>query len=366
MMSLIIGLGVILILVILFLIFRVSRLVGVAKGKDPLKIGRSNSINAALFLIFMIVSLVSFFWYSFAFFNDYTLPVASIHGKLTDKLFWITMAVTVAAFVIISIIMFVFIYKYQYKEGYQAKYFPDNHYLELAWTIIPAIVLAVLIFTGLRAWNDITGVASKDAEVIELIGQQFAWTVRYPGKDKELGPVNFKLIDNVGNEFGLDLSDKKSFDDFKSLELHLPVNKEILLKIRAKDVLHSVFLPHFRVKMDAVPGMPTQFKFVATLTTQEMREKLGNPNFNYELACAEICGKGHFSMRLPVVVDDDETYAKWKASQDAWLKQNPDYIKIVPEELKEAARVIAGIQAEPAVVKPAEGSVEKVAEADTK
>jgi len=158
------------------------------------------------------------------------------------------------------------------------------------------------------------------------------------------------LIDNVGNEFGLDLSDKNSFDDFKSLELHLPVNKEILLKIRAKDVLHSVFLPHFRVKMDAVPGMPTQFKFVATLTTQEMRDKLSNPNFNYELACTEICGKGHFSMKMPVVVDDDETYAKWKASQESWLKQNPDYLKRVPEELKEAAKVIAGIATEPVAV----------------
>lgn len=359
MMSLIIGLSVILILFILFLIFRVSSLVGVAKGKDYNKIGTSNKVNAFLFIVFMVVSFASFFWYSVVFFEDYTLPIASEHGKLTDTLFWITMAVTVVAFSIISFIMFVFIYKYQYKEGYKAKYFPDNHYLELAWTIIPAIVLAVLIFTGLRAWNDITGPASKDAEVIEMIGQQFAWTVRYPGKDKELGKVNFKLIDNDGNEFGLDLNDKNSFDDFKSLELHLPVNKEILLKIRAKDVLHSVFLPHFRVKMDAVPGMPTQFKFIATLTTQEMREKLGNPNFNYELACTEICGKGHFSMKMNVVVDDDETYAKWKASQETWLKQNPDYLNRVPAALREAARVIAGMASEP---ETAQVSVQTVAE----
>lgn len=359
MMSLIIGLSVILILFILFLIFRVSSLVGVAKGKDYNKIGTSNKVNAFLFIVFMVVSFASFFWYSIVFFEDYTLPIASEHGKLTDTLFWITMAVTVVAFSIISFIMFIFIYKYQYKEGYKAKYFPDNHYLELAWTIIPAIVLAVLIFTGLRAWNDITGPAAKDAEVIEMIGQQFAWTVRYPGKDKELGKVNFKLIDNDGNEFGLDLNDKNSFDDFKSLELHLPVNKEILLKIRAKDVLHSVFLPHFRVKMDAVPGMPTQFKFIATLTTQEMREKLGNPNFNYELACTEICGKGHFSMKMNVVVDDDETYAKWKASQETWLKQNPDYLNRVPAGLKEAARVIAGIASEP---EAAQVSVQTVAE----
>ncbi|SHH73485.1 cytochrome c oxidase subunit 2 [Chryseolinea serpens] len=349
MMSLIIILGVVLILGILYMIFRVGNLVSIAKGGvvDE-KSSTANKVNAALFIVFMVGSLGLFFWYSFSHFHEYTLPVASVHGKHTDNLFWITMWVTVIAFVIISIVMFVFIYQYQYKEGRKAKYFPDNHYLELAWTIIPAIVLAVLIFTGLRAWNDITSPASKDAEVIELVAQQFAWTARYPGvKDKELGKVSYKLIDNFGNEFGLDLSDKHSFDDFKSLELHLPVDQEILLKIRAKDVLHSVFLPHFRVKMDAVPGMPTQFKFKATKTTQEMRDELGNPNFNYELACTEICGRGHFSMKMPVVVESQEAYERWKASQEAWLKQNPGYLDKVPAALKEAAMIQAGMQKDP-------------------
>jgi cytochrome c oxidase subunit 2 len=131
------------------------------------------------------------------------------------------------------------------------------------------------------------------------------------------------------------------------LELHLPVNKEILLKIRAKDVLHSVFLPHFRVKMDAVPGMPTQFKFTVTKTTEEMRTDLNNPNFNYELGCAEICGRGHFSMKMIVVVETEAEYEKWKASQEAWLKQNPDYLKKVPDALKEAAMINAGLQDDP-------------------
>ena len=126
-----------------------------------------------------------------------------------------------------------------------------------------------------------------------------------------------------------------------------PVDKEILLKIRAKDVLHSVFLPHFRVKMDAVPGMPTQFKFKATKTTQQMRDELGNPNFNYEMACAEICGRGHFSMKMAVVVEDEESYERWKASQEAWLKQNPDYLKNVPDALKEAAMIKAGMEKDP-------------------
>ncbi|MCD9017453.1 cytochrome c oxidase subunit II [Parachryseolinea silvisoli] len=347
MMSLIIVLGVVLVLGILFLIFRISTLVGIAKGKKEELVSPNNGIHAVLFVVFLVGSLALFFWYSITRFHLYTLPIASVHGKETDRLFWITMAITVIAFVIISIIMFVFLYQYRYNPARRAKFFPDNHYLELTWTIIPAIVLALLIFTGLRTWNDITGPASKDAEVVELIAQQFAWTARYPGvKDKSLGKVNYKLIDAV-NEFGLDLSDKNSFDDFKSLELHLPVGQEVLLKIRAKDVIHSVFLPHFRVKMDAVPGMPTQFKFKATKTTEQMRDELGNPNFNYELACTEICGRGHFSMKMSVIVEEQEAYERWKASQEAWLKQNPDYLNKVPAELKEAAMIKAGMQADP-------------------
>lgn len=348
MMSLIIGFGVILVLYILYLIFRVGNLVTVAKGPEDDRVDSANGVHALLFIIFMIVSLGGFFWYSYTFFDDYTLPLASEHGVKIDSVFWITMGVTVVAFSIISIVMFIFLYKYQYSRDRKAKYYPDNHYLELTWTIIPAIVLAILIFTGLRAWNEITDPASKDAETIELVAQQFAWTARYPGvKDNTLGRYSFRMIDNSGNEFGLDLSDKNTFDDFKSLELHLPKGREILLKIRAKDVLHSVFLPHFRVKMDAVPGMPTQFKFLATKTTEEMRDEIGNQNFNYELACTEVCGRGHFSMKMNVFVHSEEDYERWKQAQEPWLKQNPDYLKRVPAELQDAAMIKAGFKDDP-------------------
>lgn len=342
-MSLIIGLGVVLVLAILYLIFRIGNLVGLVKGsKDD--VSSWNTLNAYLFMFFMIGSLVAFVWYSVAHFDSYNLPVASEHGAVTDYLFWITMVITVVAFVIITIVMFWFTFKYRYSEGRKASFVSDDHRLEIVWTVIPAIVLALLIFSGLRAWNDITGPASKDAVVIELIGQQFLWTARYPGvKDAQLGKHNYKMID-ASNEFGLDLSDKNTFDDFKSLELHLPKGKEVQLMIRAKDVLHSVFLPHFRLKMDAVPGMHTTFKFIPTKSTADMREETGNPNFNYEMACTEICGRGHFSMRFPVFVHDSvEDYEKWMASQEAWLKQNPEYLERVPVELREAAMIKAGI-----------------------
>lgn len=344
-MSLIIGLGVILVLFILYLIFRIGNLVGLVKGSKETE-DSGNDIHGYLFMAFMIIGLGVFFWYSYVHFDKYVLPVASEHGALTDSLFWITMGITVVAFALISIVMFWFTYKYRYDKNRRASFFPDSHTLEIVWTVIPAIVLALLIFRGLRVWNDITAPASEQAEVIELIGQQFAWTARYPGvKDHQLGEVNYKLIDAV-NEFGLDLTDKNSYDDFKALELHLPKGKEVLLKIRAKDVLHSVFLPHFRVKMDAVPGMYTNFKFTPTKSTQDMRNETGNPEFNYEMACTEICGKGHFSMRFPVVVDEPADYEKWKAEQQSWLKLNPDYLTKVPANLREAAMIKSGLPIE--------------------
>jgi len=344
-MNWIIWLGALLVLVILYMIFKIGNLVGLVKGKKDEDFSIYwNNFNAYMMMAFMIFGLGGFFWYSFTYFNEYTLPeAASIHGVITDNLFWVTMWVTVVAFVIIFVVMFWFTFAYRYEKGRKAAFFADNHKLEILWTVVPAIVLALLVFKGLRVWNDITAPASKDAVVVEMVGQQWLWMARYPGsKDLTLGQHNFKLID-ASNEFGLDLTDKNSFDDFKSLELHIPVDQEILLKIRAKDVLHSVFLPHFRVKMDAVPGVQTHFKFTATKTTDQMREELNNPKFNYEMACTEVCGRGHFSMKFPVVVDSQEDYQKWMKSQDSWLKMNPEYLKYVPAELKEAAMIKAGI-----------------------
>jgi cytochrome c oxidase subunit 2 len=103
--------------------------------------------------------------------------------------------------------------------------------------------------------------------------------------------------------------------------------------------------------MDAVPGMSTHFKFVATKSTAEMRTETGNPNFNYELACTEICGKGHFSMKFLVVVDEAADYEKWKSEQVSWLKQNPDYRKFVPEKYREMADIKSGISSGDVAVK---------------
>lgn len=346
MFEVIIAIGALLLLIILFTLFRISTLVNVVKGTDKKWVSKSNSVNAALMLLFMIGSFGLFFWYSWTYFEDYTLPVASEHGVLTDQLFWVTTAVTGVVFVITNILLFYFSFKYQHKEGERAKFYPDNTKLELMWTVVPAIVLSVLVFTGLKAWNDITSEASDEAEIVEIMGYQFAWGVRYPGtKDDVLGNYDYKLI-NATNQFGMDLTDENSYDDFMPLEIHLPVGKEVLLNIRARDVLHSVFIPHLRVKMDAVPGMPTNFKFTPTKTTEDMRTELGDPEFDYFITCTEICGRGHFSMKLKLVIEEEADYEAWKAKQPTWLSLNPEFLEEVPADKRELAKIKAGIETE--------------------
>lgn len=332
----IISATVILLLVIFFLLMRVGSLLSILKGSYVKRVGSSNSMNAALFPIFFVVGLGLIFWYSGKASEFYLPKSASEHGIITDGLFWLITVIIMIAFVATNFLLFFFPYKYQYNENRKAYFYPDNHKLEIIWTIIPAIVLTVLVIFGYKTWTDITAPAPKDAIVLEITGKQFNWIVRYPGKDGKLGTYNYKLIDAT-NEVGIDFSDKSSFDDFLPREIHIPKGRPVQFKIRARDVLHSVFLPHFRQKMDAVPGMPTTFWFTPIYTTDEMKSITGKSDFKYELACTEVCGKGHFGMKFLLVVDEPEDFEKWYGTQEAFLKKNPDYLATVPLELKNLA-----------------------------
>ncbi|WP_031528339.1 cytochrome c oxidase subunit II [Dyadobacter crusticola] len=320
----------------------VSKLQGVLKGinkAESTEVDTSgNKINGAMFIIVLLIGAVSITW-SYLHAREFFLPEASsIHGRRTDDLFWFSMGILTIPFILVNFLIFFFAWKYQHKKNHRATFYPENHRLELIWTIVPAIVMALLVFTGWKAWSDITSDAPRDAEVIEITGKQFNWIARYSGvSDNKLGNYNYKLIDPQ-NEVGIDLSDENSFDDFTNpSELHIPVNRPVLLKIRARDVLHSVFIPHMRVKMDAVPGMPTKFWFVPDKTTAEMRAELGDPKFDYEIACAEVCGQGHFSMKMRLVVEDETSYKKWCAEQATFLQTYPEYLAKVPENLKAKA-----------------------------
>jgi cytochrome c oxidase subunit 2 len=252
---------------------------------------------------------------------------------------YITFLITGFVFVITQVLLFFFAFKYRHKKNRKAYYFPINYRLEIIWTAIPAITFIGLFILGYRASKTILSPADPEAQHIEIMGQQFSWMVRYPGEDQKLGDFDFRLVDTENN-MGINFADKASLDDFIPMQMVLPVNTPVELKIRSRDVIHSVFLPHFRVKMDAVPGMPTRFKFTPTITTEEMREKLEDPDFDYELACTELCGRGHFSMKMMVKVVEQEEFANWYANQDPWLTKHPEYLAKVPKSLKQTAYAI--------------------------
>ncbi len=324
MTNLILALAGVLILVILFLLFRIQSLVGIVKGSDK-RVDSGNQVNALLMLLVPLAGLIAVIWYTPIAAKEFLPEAASEHGLVTDRLFWITIWVISAMFVITNFGLFWFSYRYQYSEKRKASFYHDNPQLEVFWTIVPAVIMALLVFYGWKAWSDIMVDPPEEATEIEIMGKQFAWLVRYPGADLKMGPHDYRLIDDAaGNDFGIDFEKEQSFDDFSPREMHVKVGHPVVLKIRARDVLHSVFAPHFRLKMDAVPGMPTQFVFTPTKTTAQMREELGDPEFNYEIACTEVCGRGHFAMRYILVVDEEQAYDQWYAEQTPILENNPD------------------------------------------
>ncbi|MDI9356037.1 MAG: cytochrome c oxidase subunit II [Chitinophagaceae bacterium] len=320
-------LGILFTILIIFILAKISKVTDILKGtqnKDE-KDTKSNKVNAFLMMLFLFLGIAFFAWYSFTHFKSYDLPLASAHGKETDFLFWSTIAIISVAFIITHIILFGFSWKYQYKKLYRAKYYPENHTLEFIWTIIPAIVLTFLIISGLDTWQKITGKAPEDAVEIEVMAYQFAWVSRYPGKDNQLGKYHFRLTDSE-NRMGIDFSDKASYDDFIPREIHIPKGKNVKFNVRSRDVIHSFYLPHFRAQINAVPGLPTTFWLLPTKSTEDMRKETGNPEFNYELVCNKICGKGHFSMKYIVIVDEPKEYEKWLLEQTPWIEKNPSYV----------------------------------------
>jgi cytochrome c oxidase subunit 2 len=229
---------------------------------------------------------------------------------------WITLAVTGVVFLLTQVLLFWFAYKYQYKETRTVYYFPHNNKLELIWTVVPAIFLTVLVGFGLFYWFKITGDAPKDSQIVEITGKQFNWMMRYPGKDNVLGRKNYRLTDaSNGNALGVDWEDAASHDDIEATEMHLVVGKPVQLVINAQDVIHDVGLVHFRLKMDAVPGIPTTLWFTPKYTTAQMKEITGNKDFVYEISCDQMCGSGHYSMRGVIVVETQEEYDAWISSK---------------------------------------------------
>ncbi len=274
---------------------------------------QETSKNAFGLYAFMIVGIFIFF-YLIHIYMPLTLPeAASVHGVETDFLLNVNFIVIIIVFVLTQIALGWCVWKYKYKKGHKAYFYPHNNTIEIIWTIVPTIVLAGLVITGLKTWNNITQSQHKDGMNIQIYAKQFNFVIRYSGQDNALADSYFR---NITDENPLGVKREQSAkDDQLASELHLVVNQPIMLHLNSRDVIHSMYLPHFRTQMNAVPGMTTTFYFVPTITTAEMRKKLNDPKFDYVLLCNKICGVSHYLMNMKVIVESPEDFKKWIKGQ---------------------------------------------------
>lgn len=322
-------------------IFQLSQ---VNKGDDSqIANDKDNRFNGKLMLYFMVF-FYAFLIYGFWKWSKVLLPeAASEHGQNIDLLMLISMVIIMVVLVITQFLLHYFAFKYHGRKDQRAVFYADNDKLEFIWTIIPVIVLAGLIIYGLFTWTDIMNIKEDDdALVVELYAKQFTWEARYAGEDNILGDANVRFIEGV-NTLGIDPSDPDGMDDIVTRELRLPVGRKVIFKMRSQDVLHSAYMPHFRAQMNTVPGMITQFAFVPTITTEEMRQnpdivaKVENINeiraqrsielaaqgeeplepyeFDYMLLCNKICGASHYNMQMKIIVETEEDFNAWLAEQ---------------------------------------------------
>lgn len=335
----------------------------------------ANKFNAGLMFLSIFVYFGFVIW-QMVVWGPYMLPeAASEHGASVDTLFAVNWMIILPVFFIVHLLLFSFASKYYYRKGQKAYYFTHDNKLEFIWTIVPSITLAGIIIFGLITWNKIQTTEDEDPLVVELYAKQFDWTARYTGNDNVLGNANYLLVSGTNplgvmteisideklaeyaegiakletslemvmpddkreekeekialyNRFVARILDMKNTkgdinagadDRIVKGELHLPIGKEVEFLIRAQDVIHSAFMPHFRMQMNAVPGEITRFVMKPTITTEEMRSKLGDPEFNYILLCNKICGAAHYNMQMDVIVESQAEY-------DIWIKEQKTVI----------------------------------------
>jgi cytochrome c oxidase subunit II len=245
---------------------------------------------------------------------------ASTYAPEIDNMFHLIMWITGVIFVVVELMLVYFLWRYRHREGRKAHYTHGNNRVEVVWTILPALICVMLALLSRRIWDQIKENMPHEGLEIHVTGEQFAWNIRYPGPDGKFDTA----------------------DDILTLnQLHFPVGKPVIVTLTSKDVIHSFFLPEFRVKQDAVPGMHTKIWFE------------GNKVGNWEIACAELCGLGHFRMKGFVTVETSENFQKWLAEQAAEQSTGQ------PQAAQDAPKKEIAPAAAPAAAVSAAGSAEK-------
>jgi cytochrome c oxidase subunit II len=241
--------------------------------------------------------------------------LASIHGGQIDGLIAWTHVFMLVLFVGWGSFFVYTLFRFHRSRNPVANYAGvkshTSSYLEAG---VAVVEMVLLLGFAIPLWAARVDRIPPESEslVVQVTGEQFAWNVHYPGPDGKFGHTDIKLLDLQSNPLGIDRSDPAAKDDVTTLnQFYLPVNKPVIVKLRSKDVIHSFGVPELRVKQDAIPGLTIPIWFVANVTTEEMRTRLGKPEFQYEIACAQLCGLGHYRMRGFVTVQTAEDFQKW-------------------------------------------------------
>jgi cytochrome c oxidase subunit II len=258
-------------------------------------------MRLVLVLVLLVVGTLVFHWLSPWWFT----PLAS-NWSAVDTTIDITFYITGFVFVAVNLFMALAIYRYRHRADRKAHYEPENKKLETWLTVITSVGVVAMLAPGLAVWADFVDVP-EDADIVEVMGEQWQWSYRFPGKDGQLGKVNARLI-GPDNPFGMTTDDPTGADDVlvRSNELHLPVDRPVKLNLRSRDVLHNFAVPQFRVKMDMVPGQVSYVWFTPTVEGK------------YDVLCMELCGIAHYTMRGYVVVEDKAAFDDWLSQQATW------------------------------------------------
>ena len=251
-------------------------------------------------------------------------PAASAHAGEIDQMMVLVHWLMLVLFVGWGAFLLYVLVKFRRGANPKANYLGAKGKLSKGLEVAVAVVeVVLLVFYAIPAWaRRVQNLPSEsEAVVVRVVGQQFAWEVHYPGPDGKFGRTDVKLV-SADNPLGLDRSDPDAKDDFNSEnQLHVQVNRPVLVHLSSKDVIHSFGLYEMRVKQDAVPGLQIPVWFIPTVSTAEMRARTGKADFDYEIACSQLCGLGHFRMRGFLVVDSADDYQKFIADQEKELNK---------------------------------------------
>tara|TARA_B100001029_G_C15012345_1_gene425044 strand:- start:59 stop:889 length:831 start_codon:yes stop_codon:yes gene_type:complete len=260
------------------------------------------------------------------------LPInSSSHGHMIDDMIgWVHWLMFIL-FIGWGIYLFIAIFKFRSsvnpKADYNGMRSHFSQYVEYGVIMFEAFLLIGL---SIPLYSQLKTALPSDNEVyhVRVIAQQFAWNIHYPGEDGKFGKTNINLVDEESNPIGIDRNSQYGADDIVSInQMHLPVNKQVMIHLSSKDVIHSFGIPEMRIKQDAIPGMTIPFFFTPTMTSKEflkLIEGTAREGKGYEIACAQLCGNSHYRMRGFVTVETEEEFNLWLSEEAEYLEDEDD------------------------------------------